>query len=354
MIEAQHPARGAGRARGDGGRVDPSCLSAINAMQVPFAVLDRSGVVLAVNAAWAQMPEVFDNTAACAPRENLLDWCAALENQIAGTALRIGLGRVLAGVEASYQQTCPVTAAGSGREVHIRIHRIGAVKPARYFVSQETTDSVPADVEARVLAAQIEERERLAVELHDSVGQSLLCLDLGLARLSQAFALDAEVSTTVADMAESLHQAHAEIRTLSFLLRPPWQEERGAFVKAMRDLVAGFARRSGLRAEVEVTGFPCGLGNARELTLFRVLQEALVNIHRHARAHIVEVVLLRRGCNVVLKVRDDGAGMASNEGSARNGGVGLMSMRSRLRQCGGDLHIVSGLDGTTLTAKLPL
>jgi two-component system NarL family sensor kinase len=92
----------------------------------------------------------------------------------------------------------------------------------------------------------------------------------------------------------------------------------------------------------------------RELTLFRILQEALVNIRRHAHADLVEVEMARCGRQVILKVRDNGRGMSAPEGAPQQPGVGVMGMRTRLRQFGGDLRIVSGLDGTTIVAKLPV
>jgi signal transduction histidine kinase len=175
-----------------------------------------------------------------------------------------------------------------------------------------------------------------------------------LARLEQLAAPDTELSAVVSEIAEALQQAHSEVRTLSFLLQPPWLEARGAFGQAIRDFVMGFARRAGLRAHVQLCRFPANLGRGRELTLFRVLQEALVNVHRHAHADEVSVEFSNSGKNLVLKVRDNGRGMLTAEGAAPTPGVGILGMQGRLRKFGGDLRIISAEDGATLVAKLPI
>ena len=343
----------AGKRRDGDAGLDSVFRGAMSALPLPVAILGADGEVLAFNESWSETAGAFGGHAA-AILENYLDWCAGLENRVGAQAVARAVNRVLTGRETGCDQNFLVRAAGTRKPVRVRVDRVGDGEPARFLISHEFLDPVRDDIEARVLSAQIEERERLAAELHDSVGQNLLCLDLGLTRLSRLAPATGEVSAIIADMAASLHQAHAEIRTLSFLLHPPWLEQRGAFVDAIRDLVAGFARRSGLEAGVDIVGFPCRLTSAQELTLFRVLQEALVNVHRHARARSVEVEMARRGANVVLKVQDDGVGMAAGEAATPGGGVGLSSMRQRLRQLGGDLRIVSGLDGATLVAKLPV
>lgn len=354
MVDAHtSPAAFEFRPRAGGKTLDPSFRSVLDALDTPLAILDASGTVVAVNGAWRTTPETCDPPMSCLEGENYLDWCATLSDEIASETLSRGAKRVLAGVLSVYVQTVRASPAGEGREVAIRLRRLTPNAKRLCLVSHEPK-TTGEEIEDRLLSAQLEERERLAADLHDSVGQNLVCLGLGLTRLRRLSMMSAELEAVVADMDEALEHAHGEIRTLSFLLRPPWLDEAGAFVKAARDLVAGFARRSGLQATMEVVGAPRGLCRARELTLFRVLQEALVNIHRHAHADSVEVALTHKGRNVTLRVSDDGQGMAAPEGMAPVLGVGLLSMRARLRKFGGDLRIVTGADGTTLTAILPV
>jgi signal transduction histidine kinase len=346
MVEAHSSistARRSGRLAGS-----PTLLqAAIDALKTPVAILAGSGAVLGTNEAW----RAADEDGACCPEgENYLDWQRTMQDDIADATLMRGVARVLAGAQKRFERSRRLSPA---TELNISVRRVEGAAPARFLVSHAfVTESVAEDVEERVLAAQIEERERLASELHDSVGQNLVCLGLGLTRLRRLTQPESEIAGVVCDMGALLQEAHAEIRTISFLLQPPWLEERGVvFSKAICDLVAGFGRRAGLQATVEAQEIP-SLCRGRQLTLFRILQEALVNIHRHARADTIAVELVKQGRQVVMTVRDNGRGMLAVEGAAPNAGVGILGMRARLRKWGGDLRIVTGPDGTTLVAKL--
>jgi signal transduction histidine kinase len=322
--------------------------AAIEALTAPVAILAGSGVVLGTNEAWRAAST--DEDGACCPEgENYLDWQRTMQDDIADATLMRGMSRVLAGAQKRFERSRRLSAA---TELNISVRRVDGAVPARFLVTHVfVSGSAAEEVEERVLAAQIEERERIATELHDSVGQNLVCLGLGLTRLRRLTQPDSEIAGVVGDMSALLQEAHAEIRTISFLLQPPWLEERGVFSKAVCDLVAGFGRRAGLQATVEAQEIP-SLCRGRQLTLFRILQEALVNIHRHARADTVTVELVKLGRQVVLTVRDNGRGMLAAEGVAPNAGVGILGMRARLRKWGGDLRIVTGPEGTTLVAKL--
>jgi signal transduction histidine kinase len=321
----------------------------MEALHIPAAILAKSGEVLAVNAAWnAGWPGV--DEVAPRPGENYLDRCRAFAGWAPSPAG--GVARVLSGARKSWDQACRLS--GEENALCVRIRRIEHAGFSGFLVSHETAGLFsPEDVESRVLTAQMEERERLASELHDSVGQNLTCLGLGLTRLRRAAAAQSEVASIVGDMAESLQQVHAEIRTLSFLMQPPWLDDPNAFAGAVRELVAGFGRRAGIATSVQVKGRPQRLGKALQLSLFRILQECLANICRHAKADRVEVELLCRRDATVLEVRDNGCGMRMPEGASPTAGVGILGMRARLRRFGGDLRIVSGHDGTSVTARLP-
>lgn len=207
------------------------------------------------------------------------------------------------------------------------------------------------EVELQIQAARVEERRIMAGELHDSVGQNLTALGLGLARLVKLAAPHAEMATVVQEMQASLQQACTEIRLLSFLLQPLDDEAFPAGIEAaIGDLASGFARRAGLRAALRIEPLRRPLCRERQLALHRIVQEALVNVHRHAHATAVSIELASRGGHVVLKVRDDGAGLAP----AAAPGVGIASMRQRLRRLDGEMLIVSDEAGTTLTVKLPV
>ena len=112
----------------------------------------------------------------------------------------------------------------------------------------------------------------------------LASLGLGLARLRMMAPQTDSVTALTSDLSRELQEVHAQIRTLSYLLHPPWSEKSSGLELAIREFVEGFARRAGLKADVRIEGPPCEMDGPRQLVLFRILQEALVNVHRHAHA----------------------------------------------------------------------
>jgi signal transduction histidine kinase len=210
-----------------------------------------------------------------------------------------------------------------------------------------------AQAEEWVFAARAEERQRLAGEVHDGIGQTLAAAGLQLAALKRALPQDSEIAAIAGELSASLQQAQAEIRTLAYAQQPPWIEGPNGFEEALREFVVGFARRAGISQDVEHVGSPVSLSPASQLALFRTLQEALVNVHRHAQAGHIRVRLAWSSRTVSLSIQDDGIGL-DESGSAHFRGVGLLSMRTRLSQLGGSLDMVSGPGGTTLAAMLPV
>ena len=326
-------------------------LDALDALGSPLAILADSGDVVSANAAWCDT-SAENGDVICPERGDYLAWCGTMADGL-GESMAEGVGRVLDGSQRSYEQTLHRPGAVEAVRVHVR--RIEHEAPPLFLVSHELVapDEVD-DVEGRVLDARAEERETLAAELHDSVGQSLVCLGLGIDRINIASPPDSELAAILREMSNTLHRAHEEIRTLSFLLRPPWDDTPGAFERAVRELVDGFARRAGLLARIIVSGPPSPLCKRRELALFRILQEALVNIHRHAHADVVKVVLEYRADDVSLTIRDNGRGIASPEGVPPPRGVGILGMRARVEYFGGDLRILSDKSGTTVRANMPV
>lgn len=337
---------------------DPLLKVTLDALAVPIAMLDECGTVMLVNTAWRTMAAMGGRDfRGCHRGESYLAFCRTLADEISGGLLKDGMRRLIGGRQDSLEATCEVKRSGVRRMLRIQVHRVEQEMPARFVATHRELEppAMAEEVEERIAAAQAKERERLAAELHDSVGQHLVCLGLGLTQLRRAAADHPELTAVIGEMAESLREAHKEVRTLSYVMYPPPREEGGFGAEAVSEFVTGFARRAGLAASVEVKGFPCELDRSRELALFRVLQEALVNIHRHARAGSVRVQLYRRGGKVRLTVKDDGAGFGGDEGAGSpRSGVGLTAMHARMALLGGDLRIASGPGGTTLTAELPL
>lgn len=199
----------------------------------------------------------------------------------------------------------------------------------------------------KLMKAQEEERRRMGRELHDSGLQLLAGLSLSLARLKQAKS-DKVASEVIADMEGLLLEAQKEFRSISFLAHPP-QLERLGLLEALQGLVEGFGKRAGLKTSFTVEG-DCEVGSPEvEHTIFRMVQEGLSNVHRHAKASKLTVQLIARRRMMHVVVADNGRGIPID----LNPGVGLQGMRSRMRELGGRLTIHRASPGTVLAASLP-
>src|SRR5262249_13038238 len=141
-----------------------------------------------------------------------------------------------------------------------------------------------------------------------------------------------------------------EVRTISFLLHPPQLQDHG-LENALRAFVTGFGRRTGLQTEVRISGEASAMPPAVELALFRVAQEAMMNVRRHAKATRVIVSLTLSRDSATLEVEDNGVGAKAWKSEAQ--GVGVAGMRGRMAQLGGGLVIEPRTRGTIVRAHLP-
>lgn len=210
------------------------------------------------------------------------------------------------------------------------------------------------NLSARLLTMQDEERRRFARELHDSVGQHLAAIKMGVSLLARKLPEDAIVK----DCLKLSDDAISETRTISHLLHPPLLDEAG-LNSAIRWFVEGFASRSGIAVDLQIEEAIQRFEQTTELVLFRALQESLTNVHRHSGAKQADVRLSSSAGYVMLTIRDHGRGIPaeilqrlSEEGSA--GGVGLAGMTERVREVGGTLNIKSTSQGTEIVARIPI
>ena len=203
---------------------------------------------------------------------------------------------------------------------------------------------------SRLIKVQEEERRRIARELHDSTGQTLAALTMTLNRLQRESS--AAHLSAFEECLELVNAITADIRNLSYLLHPPLIDELG-LPSAVREYAQGFQNRSGVRVQVEVSHQVGRLGEEREIALFRIIQEALGNIHRHSGSSVAYIAIFCDGQNVVLEVGDQGRGLPVVYDRQTNHGVGIKSMQERLRPFGGNLEIESTNTGTTVRAVLP-
>jgi PAS domain S-box-containing protein len=235
-------------------------------------------------------------------------------------------------------------------EINARMLEDGRVLAlARDIGERERAEAQRAELGARLLRAQEEERRRIARELHDVTAQDLFAQSLLLSRLAQPGArLDRRGRATLAEARALGERALRDLRTQAYLLHPPLLDELG-LAAALEWLVEGFARRSGIAVELAVDEAVGRLPGAVELALFRVAQEGLGNVHRHAGSATARVALARDRDSVTLRVEDRGRGLAGTPE-----GVGIAGMRERLAPLGGHLALASSEQGTTLTAVVPL
>jgi signal transduction histidine kinase len=205
----------------------------------------------------------------------------------------------------------------------------------------------------KLLRVQDEERRRIARELHDSLGQDLTAAKITLDMLAQESEL---VSANLREAQKLVDRCISDTRTLSHLLHPPLLDEAG-FVSAARWYVEGFGRRSGISTNLELPEHLTRLPRGAETALFRILQEALTNVHRHSGSRAVDVRVVESDAKVILVVKDYGMGVPreilDRFWKTGNTGVGLAGIRERLKELGGFLEIESSLDGTLLRATIP-
>jgi len=230
-------------------------------------------------------------------------------------------------------------------------------------VTERTRDLNAANESLRELSGRLqqmrdEERRQIARELHDSVGQLLVALNMNIAVVQlQANKLDAEGVRAVSENAMMIEQISSEIRTMSHLLHPPLLDVAG-LASALRWYVDGFSERSKIKVDMDITAELGRLSDEMEIAIFRMVQECLTNIHRHSGGTSAVIRVHEEDHDLFIEVRDRGKGISeerqSELSSSSRTGVGFRGMRERLRQLGGALEIRSDGTGTTVRATLPL
>ena len=254
-------------------------------------------------------------------------------------------------------------------------HVVGASKVARDISErkaaekalQHAHDRLESMVEARtasvrqlslrLLTVQDEEHRSISRELHDSIGQHLAGMKMAVARLRQAESAEKH-NETLDTISESLDKCSVETRTISYLLHPPMLDEIG-FAAAAKWYAEGFAERSGIKVNLELSNESQRLPRTTELPLFRILQASLSNVHRHAESPSVDVRFAMNARQAKLEVKDYGKGIDPEllerfNKSGTGAGIGLAGMRERLGELGGRLEIESNKSGTVIRAVIPV
>jgi signal transduction histidine kinase len=211
---------------------------------------------------------------------------------------------------------------------------------------------------ARMTVLQEEERRRIARELHDSVGQLLAAISINSAFVQgESHKLSPDAAKRVSENAAMVEETSKQIRTISYLLHPPLLDEVG-LASALQWYVEGFSERSKIEAKLDIPQNFAGLSKEMELSIFRVVQECLTNIHRHAGSPTAGIRIVQDEACLRVEIEDAGKGIPFEKrsafGSSAHTGVGLRGMRERLRQLGGTLQVQSNSSGTRVTAILPV
>ena len=229
--------------------------------------------------------------------------------------------------------------------------RLAEIFAARAAVAVDLSERVARETVRRVVEAQELERSRLARELHDETGQALTSILLGL-RSIRAAESEADADRAEADVRELTVQALQDVRRLAVELRPSALDDFG-LAAAVERLAATFEERTGIHTALEADFSTGRLPHEIETVLYRVIQEALTNVVKHAGAERVSIVLTQRSSGIRVVVEDDGRGF--DAGDVRNDALGVVGMQERVALVGGSLEIESASGaGTTLAAYVPL
>lgn len=237
-------------------------------------------------------------------------------------------------------------------------------KTARMIgVVQDITERAQVEADLHRLSSELmrardEERRHMARELHESAGQSLAALKMTLGNLREALPKKNSLANSLLQTCLNLtNEAVKEVRTISYLMHPPMLDEAG-LPSAVRWYARGFADRSKIQVDVDV---PDNFGRQPqeiEMTVFRIIQESLTNVHRYSGSKTAQIRLERNATEIRAEIRDRGCGLAHPMNGNGNGqplGVGIAGMRERIHQLNGVFEIdsIPG-QGTVVTVVLPV
>jgi len=223
--------------------------------------------------------------------------------------------------------------------------RLAETFAARAAVAVELSERVARETLRRIVAAQELERQRLARELHDETGQALTSILLGLKRLEGA-----ESPEALHAVRELVVATLQDVRRLAVELRPKVLDDFG-LVPALERLTQGFAEHTGIAVDLEASTITERVPVEVETAIFRIVQEALTNVVKHARAQRVSVLVTRAGGRIKAVIEDDGTGF---DPAAADGGIGLIGMRERIELLDGSLVVESSAtSGTTVAVEVP-
>jgi len=207
-----------------------------------------------------------------------------------------------------------------------------------------------------LMTAQDEERRRISRELHDGLGQDLTAVKMMLGGLVQPNqSKDSTENKTIAEVLSMMESAIEQVRTMSHLLHPPLLDEMG-LLSALRWYTEGFAKRSGVETVLDLPkNFP-RLEPEIEMAIFKIVQESLTNVFRHAEAKRAVVQLEARDGCVLVSIEDNGKGIGSSaeELHPNSYGIGVVGIKQRAAEYDGQVTLRNTGSGTRVEVKIPL
>ena len=205
----------------------------------------------------------------------------------------------------------------------------------------------------QLLRVQDDERRRISRELHDGLGQNLIAAKM----IADSFSTKPPTQEVITQLNSILEGTVSSVRSMSYLLYPPLLDEIG-LTSAAEWLIDGLSKRSDILVKLEIGGAKRRLPPGVEVTLFRILQESLANIQRHARASKADIFLNFEADRVLLRICDHGVGITAEklrelEERASYAGIGLAGMKQRAQEQGGSFRLSSSSSGTTIEVEVP-
>jgi PAS domain S-box-containing protein len=332
-----------------------------------YCTLDHAGLVLEINlAAAALLGDVRGSLigvpllprVAADDRSRFLGYLRSrakeLDATVGGEEVRLHTDRG----DRVVRLSCRPRRDSAGTVLEYRLALEDVTERRRLESAREDARRAHADLVRRMLTLQEAERQRIARDIHDDLGQQVTALRLKLEWLAGALGTHADLPGAVASVQDAARKVDQHIDFLLKDLRPAGLDELG-LLTVLRQAVADWSATFGIAARFRSSGLEgVRLPRDVETQAFRIVQEALNNVHKHAAATSVEVSLERRQERTVLTVEDDGIGvLASSSGPPPGGGrrgLGLLGMRERASVIGGELDITSMPGrGTKVTLRLP-
>jgi PAS domain S-box-containing protein len=220
---------------------------------------------------------------------------------------------------------------------------------------RERAERARTELLSRLVFAQEDERRRIAREMHDQFGEQLTALGLGIRALKDSCESDPRLALQVGALEKVAQQLDEDVDHLVWELRPTALDDLGLRA-ALANYVQDWSVRAGVRADLHTTGLSSArLTSEVETTLYRIAQEALNNIAKHARAENVDVILERRPDYVSLIIEDDGIGFDQPAAGSPHQGFGLLGMQERAALVGATVQIESAAgEGTTIIVRMPM